>query len=110
MEISIIMRKSHLKKKHHDHALEWHDDEKAYWICNDTDNWKTDECSFDRQDGKFTVSLVNDDGLYVSIVVPLLDLSMAASKVNLSSIIDKNIEELKAAQKAFEELVKAMSE
>ena len=98
------MRKSNLKKKHHDYALEWHDDEKVYWINEETDSWKTEECYFDSQNGGFLVSLVNGDGLYISLIVPLIDIALAASKANLSFIIDKNIKQLKEVQEAFEKL------
>lgn len=104
MRISIIMTKENLKKKHHDFALEWSGDEKQYWINEDTDGWKTEECSFDFQDGGFTVSLVNDDGLFVSIVVPLLDLALAVNKVDLPAIIDRNIDKLEEAKAAFEKV------
>lgn len=106
MQISIIMKKEQLKQKHIDYAKEWYDkdEEGVYWLSEDTDMWKEEECYFDHVEGDFTISLVTDSGFYVSIKVPLKRMIEAINKVNLPSIIKTQIQKAKDAKEQMEQI------
>lgn len=77
-----------------------------YWVNSDTDVLKVEELYFDRLDGEFTITLINqkDDSLFLSVSVPIQDLAFSLAKVDFSPILTKMKSDIIKARTVMKEL------